>query len=225
MIDRPFSLFEPYADRIRIAIFSKEDGISSDVDAAGCLGCKRAAGLHQVHGDRTVVMNESHDRTEKADGMLTSSQELLICIRWADCQNFVIYAPQKHIAGLLHVGWRGLVAGAIPAFFVALKENFDVEPAETYVGAGPSLCTQCADFSNPMEELANIDPRFIQGDLADLRSAAEDSFFSLGVPKECFQRHPDCTRCNPNTYWTYRGGHKEQVLKGKTNMLCCALMK
>jgi copper oxidase (laccase) domain-containing protein len=224
MIDQPFSLFEPYADHIRIALFTKEDAVASDAEAAKQLCLKKAAGLHQVHGNKTVVVDEELNRTDQADGMLTKTSELVLATRWADCQNFVMYAPEKHVAGLLHVGWRGLIAGAIPAFFEVLRNNFSIEPADTYVGAGPSLCQQCAGFSNPSSELPDIDPCFFDENHVDLRGAADHSFFSLGVLPEHFQRHPDCTRCHPEHYWTYRGGHKEQVLKGSTNMLCCALL-
>ena len=224
MIDQPFSLFEPFADRFRISLFTKEDAVTSDAKAANQMRLEKVAGLHQVHGNKTVVIDESHDRTEQADGMLTKTSELVLATRWADCQNFVVYAPEKHVAGLLHVGWRGLIAGAIPAFFEALKCNFDIEPTDAYVGAGPSLCQQCADFSNPDSELPGIDPCFFDGNNVDLRGAADQSFFSLGVLPEHFQRHPDCTRCHPEHYWTCRGGHKEHVLKGSTNMLCCVLL-
>ena len=172
MTDQPFSLFEPFADRFCIALFTKEDAVTSDAEAAKQLCFEKVAGLHQVHGNKTVVVNEELNRTEQADGMLTKTPELVLATRWADCQNFVVYAPEKHVAGLLHVGWRGLIAGAIPAFFEALRNNFSIEPAESYVGAGPSLCKQCAGFSNPQNELPGIDSRFFDGNQVDLRSAA-----------------------------------------------------
>ncbi|KKW39510.1 hypothetical protein A2454_01570 [Candidatus Peribacteria bacterium RIFOXYC2_FULL_55_14] len=226
MIDQPFSLFAPYADRICVALFTKEDAILSDTDAAKHLGLQKAAGLHQVHGGKTVVVQEAHNRTIQADGMLTDTRELLLAVRWADCQNFVMYAPAAHVAGVLHVGWRGLLASAIPAFFSVLQKKWGIPASEVLVGAGPSLCLACAEYANPGHELRKrVSSAYGRNCCIDLQRMAEDQLKSCGVLPKHTERHSDCTRCHRETYWTYRGGHREQVLAGKTNMLCCALLQ
>jgi copper oxidase (laccase) domain-containing protein len=163
-------------------------------------------------------------RTEEADGMVTSAPGLALCIRWADCQNFIVYAPQRNVAGVLHAGWRGLQAGAIPAFFHTLEREWGILPADTIVGAGPSLCQRCSTFSRPAEELPSLYPRFFDANHADLQGAATDQLLALGVEARNIERHPDCTCCDPETYWTSRGGHREEVQAGRTNMLAVVLL-
>lgn len=223
MIDSPFALLRQFDDRLRVTFFTKSDDVHDDQSAATIAGAQEAAGLWQAHGNKTVIIREPVNRTQQADGMITDVPGLALCIRSADCQNFVVYAPSKNVVGGLHVGWKGLLAGAIPEFFTALKKEFGIEPKETFVGAGPSLCTACADFSDPARELPSLPPAFMHGNTVDLRGAATDQMITLGVPRAQIERHLDCTRCHPEAYWTYRGGDREEVKEGHSNMVVCCL--
>ena len=206
-------------------MWTKDDDVRSDGEAARRLGIDetRTAGLHQVHGNAVVMVREPTHRTIDADGMLTDERNLLLCTRWADCQNFAVFVPGTQIIGVLHSGWKGLVAGAIPSFFKTLKREWNVDAADAYVAAGPSLCQQCASFTDPVTELPGIPPELIDGRHADLRGWADRQLMDAGVRTDRFERHPDCTRCSPEKYWTYRGGHREEVKSGRTNMLAIRL--
>ena len=149
--------------------------------------------------------------------MFTDQKNLVLTVRTADCQPFVVYIPEKNILGVIHAGWRGLIAGVIPNFFV----TSGIEPREALVAAGPSLCKACAVFEHPEAEISAIGSEFIDGQNVDLQGAAEAQLFELGVKKNNFKRHPDCTYCKKETYWTYRGGDKEAVLDGYTNVMAC----
>ncbi len=223
VIESPFKILRPFEQKLVVAIFKKDDDIQSDRQAADMLGASKAAGLHQMHGNRVIVVRDALDRTEQADGMITDVPGLALCIRAADCQNFVIVEPEHGVMGVLHVGWRGLIHGAIASFFDILKREWGIEPSSVYVGAGPSLCMQCADFTDPGKELFPLPSRFIHGKHADLRAAATAQLQDLGVPPGRIERLPDCTRCHPQIYWTYRGGHREHVKAGHTNVLAAML--
>jgi hypothetical protein len=142
-------------------------------------------------------------------------------VRTADCQPFVAYAPAHGVLGVLHVGWRGLKDGAIPAFFSLLREEWNIVPQDILIAAGPSLCTQCAEFTDPARELSTVAPMYVHGKHVDLRSAADHELLALGVEPEHLERHPECTRCQHNRYWTYRGGDRSAVKSGFTNVLAC----
>ncbi|MBM3230859.1 polyphenol oxidase family protein [Candidatus Peregrinibacteria bacterium] len=205
---------------------------------------EHCARVHQIHGARTIRVHGPMDATEKADlsavalakadlsavalakadGMITDVAELPLVIRVADCQSFAVYVPEREIIGVLHAGWRGLLAGAIEEFFAVLKREWDVQPSDVWVAAGPSLCQQCAEFTDPAQELPGIDPTFFDGRRVDLRGIADAKLISLGVRKDHIERHPECTRCMPGRYWTYRGGDREAVMKGQSNMLHCKIL-
>lgn len=219
MIRQPFSILHIFGDALQIALFRKEDDIRSDADAMKMIGAKKSAGLHQVHGNRVIIVRDQSDRTEHADGMITDVPGLALSVRWADCQNFVVYDPKKKILGVMHVGWKCLVAGTIPEFFRVLKRQFGIKGDDVFVGAGPSLCLKCSGFSDPLNEISNVPHEFVYEKNVDLQGWATKQLMDAGVGPDRFERHPDCTRCFPEKYWTYRGGHRQEVLDGHTNML------
>ncbi|TSC60701.1 MAG: hypothetical protein Greene041662_130 [Candidatus Peregrinibacteria bacterium Greene0416_62] len=225
MINHPFPLLRPYEKNLSICLFNKEDRLINDQSVAQSLGSHDYAALQQMHGNRTVIVRKRMERTEKADGLITDQPNLVLTIRIADCQPLIIYAPEANIVGLLHIGWKSLVCGAIPKFFEALIANHKSPIANCLVGIGPCLCTRCAEFSNPLSELPGIPPDLVNDKYADLRTWADRQLITAGVPKNHIERIEDCTRCHPEKYWTYRGGDREAVKSGKTNVMACVLKK
>jgi len=221
MITDPLSSFLPYQDRVRVCLSSKEDGHCTDLIMGGVLGTDHTAALRQMHGSITHVARSPLARTEAGDGLVTDQAGLALIIRAADCQTFVLYAPDAHVAAVLHVGWKGLIAGAIHSCMDTLRATWNIDPARLVVGAGPSLCMSCAEFTDPIRELPGIDPKFIDGRHTDLRGIADAQWAACGVPT--VDRMMDCTKCQADRYWTYRGGDKEAVMNGATNMLGCVL--
>lgn len=194
-----------------IRFFGKQDTVPEE--------CIR---LRQVHGIRTVRADMTTKPPEEADGLATDVQGISVLIRIADCQNFAIIAPEHGVIGALHAGWKGLIAGAIEEHFAFLEHTWNIRPSDVWVAAGPSLCTECAEFSDPIRELPGIDTRFFEGRMVDLRGIADDKLRRLGVQPERMERHPDCTRCHPERYWSYRAEPKS-VIAGQHNSLVCSL--
>lgn len=223
MLLQPFKAFRPFETHFRIALLTKKDAVSSDEKVIRVLGPGRMASLRQVHGNRTLVVRTPMQRTEEGDGMLTDARDLWLTVRTADCQPIVLYHPGANVAGVLHVGWKGLLNSAIPAFLRTLAEEWDADPAGAYVAIGPSLCARCAEFSDPLRELPGIDPRFIRARTADLPGIADDQLKEAGIQPNRIERSPDCTKCLNDRYWSYRGGDREKVMEGWTNVLACVL--
>ena len=222
MLQSPFQLLRPFEEVLDVQLLTRADNVHTDEQALTLLGAERMATTKQIHGNRTIVVTDESRRDEEADGMITDEIGLTLAIRAADCQIFGVYEPRMHVAGVLHAGWRGLLAGAIPAFISAFSRAHRVSPAELLVVAGPSLCQQCAQFTDPLKELRDIDPKFFDGQHVNLQGIADDQLFSLGIAKDHFERHQDCTRCNPQTYRSYRSD-PESVKQGFHNVLALTL--
>ena len=223
MIRSPFGLLKPYEDLLEISLITREDAVYDDKGIASVLEAEHLASLKQVHGNRTTFVEEETIGTEEADGMITDTLNLTLAIRSADCQTFAVYAPSTHVTGVLHVGWKGLLHDAIPAWIALFCRTFRVTPSEVLIVAGPSLCKRCAEFTDPLQELKGIDPKFFEGRNVDLQGIAEDQFFALGIKPEHFERYPGCTKCEPETYWSYRAD-KEKVGEGYRNVLAVKLV-
>lgn len=218
------STLAPFADRLRVDLLTKAARIKTDDDAAHSLGMTDFVSGEQTHGNTTAIVRAPQRRVPGTDGLITDVKNLTLMVRMADCQVFAVYDARKNVAGVLHAGWRGVVCGAIPAFFEALRNEWQSDPADVYVYAGPSLCRKCAAFSDPSAELPGIDPRFFHGKHVDLQGIANQQLADAGVQADHFERSPDCTICTNDLYWSYRGGSPEATKEGYRNVLACTLL-
>lgn len=222
MLLHPFKIFEPYKNLLDIRMLTREDDVVTDTDIAHALGLSEIASLHQVHGNRCTVFRSASSRSEEADSLATDRKGLTLTIRFADCQNFIVFDPVKKILCLIHAGWKGVQIGAIPKAFSCLESEWGCLPRDMLVGAGPSLCMKCATFTNPGKEAPEL-ASYIQGRCIDLNRAADDQFFSLGVEHGHFERMHECTLCHSDQYWAYRAGEDAVVNQGKRNCLAATL--
>ncbi len=222
MTVRPFSIFRPYEDRVQVRIHGRAENVASRADVERLEGMP-VADCEQTHGPLTVRV-DAPGTSPVADGVATDTRDLALSSRSADCQAFAVYDPTLHIGGVLHSGWPGLVKGAIPGFMETMRREWGSDPANLIVGVGPSLCLACSQFTDPLRELPTIDPRFFHERLVDLRGIADDQWTSLGVKTGNIERHPDCTKCHVDRWWSLRGGDKEFLQQGYRNALTFSLI-
>lgn len=225
MEQNPFRIFDPFRADVSVDLWRKEDKVNKERNLPTIFAGRKFALPKQVHGAATVITRSPMMQSERADGIATDEADLTLGIMMADCQCFVVYEPKKKVAGLIHAGWKGLIAGVIPAFFETLKKEWGIHPADTFVAAGPSLCMQCSQFTDPKKELTGVDAKFFDGRFADLQGIADDQLDRLGIPASQRERHPDCTRCRNDRFWSYRGPDREMILEGWENMLSCQVLR
>lgn len=212
-----------FEDRLEIRFFGKQHDLRTDADLMSVLDDESIVSLKQVHGNKVITAHEPSKRLMEADAVTTDAADLWLTIRAADCQQIVIYAPDKDVIGAAHAGWKGLKAGVIPALLQHMKAAWGIDTSKAHVLAGPSLCTDCAEFTDPITELTGLDPNFFDGRNADLRGIADAQLVEAGIPKENIIRSADCTKCMNETYWSYRGGDEEKVGGGWGNVMAVKL--
>lgn len=197
----------------------KTDALRTDEDLQEKMGTDQFVSLKQVHGNTVVIVDEASHRMIEGDAAATITPNLWLTIRAADCQQIAIYAPGKNVIGIAHAGWKGLKAGVVPALLQRMKAEWGIDGSKTIAIAGPSLCTSCAEFSDPTVELAGLDEHFFHGRNADLRSIADAQLMHEGILQQNIIRSLDCTKCMNGLYWSYRGEDKEKVKEGWGNVL------
>ncbi|NLE50826.1 MAG: peptidoglycan editing factor PgeF [Chloroflexi bacterium] len=102
----------------------------------------RACTVWQVHSADTIVVRQRVSGRRwlaRADGMVTDIPGLPLTMRFADCTPILLYDPVRHVAGIVHAGWRGTVLGAAPSAVRALQEAFGSNPVDIQAGIGPSI--------------------------------------------------------------------------------------
>lgn len=221
MINNPFSSLQSHHS-LDVQFLRRDDACSTDKDIARITGNSNLVSLRQMHGNVTHRVNDPSSRVLEGDALATDIPGLTLTIRFADCQGFVLYHPTKNVIAVMHAGWKSMCKKIISSTIALLKTEWDIDPADLLVGAGPSLCRACAVFTDPSQEAPEL-RAFIDGRTIDLQASATAEFLSLGVLQKNIERMSDCTRCHPELYYTYRGGDREVVTQGFTNVLVATI--
>lgn len=219
MQTQPFQLLRQFQSLIDIRLLTCEDNMSSDADLMRITGLSNIVSLKQVHGTEAVCARVPSSRTLEADAVATDVPGLTLTVRFADCQNAVILDVKERVVCLVHAGWRGVRSNVFSHAYDLLRAKWNIDPINTFVALGPSLCRKCSTFTDPQTEVPELAKFFRQQNTVDLRDAVDDELRGIGVQKRRIERMLDCPCCHPETYFTYRGGDKEKVQQGFTNCL------
>jgi len=103
--------------------------------------------LYQTHSPDVVVVNSAnpsdwpdyaHQDRPRGDALITQTPGLLIGILTADCLPLLLYAPDIAAVAAVHAGWRGTLAGVVPATLQRLQA-LGADLSQLRAAAGPHL--------------------------------------------------------------------------------------
>lgn len=188
---------------------------------AGAFGTIRADLIspNQRHTTRAAVVGEA-DRGRvilETDTLITRDADVPVLLRYADCTPVLLYDPRHHACAVVHSGWRGTVAGAVPAALRALADAYGTRPADVVAGVGPSIGPCCYEVGD--EVVAAARAAFDDADALlpsngngrhhfDLWQANRRWLSEAGVQE--IEVAGICTACHQDEFFSYRGG------KGRT---------
>lgn len=136
---------------------------------------------------------------EPGDGLWTEDPDLPLLVLTADCVPIAlarIGADRPGVA-VLHVGWRGLLAGIVAEGARALGGRL-------HAAIGPAIGPCCyvvgAEVAEPFA--AAFGPDVVRDRKLDLWGAAERALRDAGV--EEVERVDLCTHCNPERFFSHR---------------------
>jgi len=106
--------------------------------------------LRQIHGATVVEVDEpGAGAGEEADASVTATPGAVLAVQTADCAPVVLI--NDGAVGLVHAGWRGVVAGVVPAAVAALRRRGD---GEVRAVLGPVIRPDNYEFDEP--ELSTV---------------------------------------------------------------------
>jgi purine-nucleoside/S-methyl-5'-thioadenosine phosphorylase / adenosine deaminase len=180
---------------------------------SAALGIDRFAVADQVHGSNVARVDASlagagfEDRStalRATDAMVTSVAGLALAILVADCVPVALASVGEGKVAVVHVGWRGLAAGVLPA---TLRRFDDIESVRAVIGpaVGPDHYEVGEEVVRAVGEgspgCALVDrtgtrPRLDQGATVEriLRRSAVERVERLDV----------CTACEPSRFFSHR---------------------
>jgi copper oxidase (laccase) domain-containing protein len=174
----------------------------------------------QVHGS-LVRRAEAGDRDARADGLWTDEPGVPVLAMTADCLPVALcLTGTRSVPGLavLHVGWRGLLAGVIESGVEALGGslaaaprsgpeegvwgNREGSPSHPRLAAaiGPGIGPCCYEVGPDVAQ--RFEAGLVRGRKLDLWTAAERALRGAGVQE--IERCDLCTACNPDRFFSHR---------------------
>lgn len=161
--------------------------------------------LHQVHGARVVTVTEPGEHAgAEADAAVTAASGAVLSVQVADCAPVVLLA--EGVVGVAHAGWRGIVAGVLPATVAAMR---DLGAGSVRALLGPCVQVECYEFGD--RDLGEVEAaigapvagRTSGGASAlDVPAAVAAALGALGVPVDASASV--CTACRADLHWSHR---------------------
>jgi polyphenol oxidase len=184
-----------------------------------CIGCPTEPPLrvHQVHGNEVLEVRsgEGFDTACKADALVSSDSRRAISVRTADCVPILISSGDGSVVAAVHAGWRGIVAGVIPATLKRMMAAMGKRVLTFRAAIGP--CIGMGAFEVGSEVLTEFEKLFgpkapvrsMGNDkgVVDLRVAARLQLLGCGVDERCVDSTDRCTVTHEDEFFSHRRDH------------------
>lgn len=161
--------------------------------------------LHQVHGARVVTVTSPGEHAgARADAAVTAVPGAVLAVQSADCAPVVLVADG--VVGVAHAGWRGIVAGVLPATVAAMH---DLGAGQVHAVLGPCVHPGCYAFG--AADLAAVEAAVAApvagttsagGPALDVPAAVTASLASVAVDLDTSAS--TCTACAADRHWSHR---------------------
>lgn len=180
--------------------------------AIGCEGRERCW-VHQVHGNNVCAIRPSQafDCGEKADALISDDPRRLVSVKYADCVPALLSTADGRAVAAVHSGWRGVVAGVIPAAVKKLTDIAGAIPATLSAAIGP--CIGFPHFEVGPEVLAAFIERFGRDapirstgtkGFVDLREAVRRQMLQAGLTDDRIDTNDRCTVRDSDEFFSHR---------------------
>lgn len=159
-----------------------------------------------THGKSIAAVDSKTSRLIAGhDGLITSSLNMTLLMKFADCQIALIYDPVHHVAANIHSGWRGSVANIFQEAIHSMQTTFGSHPANLIVCISPSLGPDEAEFIHYKTELPeSFWPYQVKPTYFDFWSITEDQLKSVGILSHHIEIARISTHAHPHDFFSHR---------------------
>jgi YfiH family protein len=198
----------------------------------------KPACLNQIHGNQVQILDETYlnsafpfpsgqgageaangglqsgpgVRSLTADGIVTRTPGVALCIFTADCVPILLVDPINRVVAALHAGWRGVLAD-IAAVGVRAMVAQGARPELIRAALGPSIGICCFEVDNDLAErfVAEVPgsdrhtrPGRSGKAYLDLRAIVQNQLMNAGVDASQIISIGPCTKCANDRYFSRR---------------------
>ena len=173
------------------------------------------------------------------DGICTNEPGVALVCFAADCTPILLHDPVRRAVAAVHAGWRGTAKGIAARCVELMTREFGTDPADLQAAIGPCIGPCCFETG----------PEVPEAMLAALGSEAAQFIRERcsSTDKQCLSQHAsgkydldlkqlnalwlrragvnqidvscDCTRCQPDRFWSHRFAGQERVSQAAIIML------
>jgi polyphenol oxidase len=194
---------------------------------------QRAAGgpiavATQVHGAAVVRVRagDALDAVARqaADGICTDAPGMAAGVYVADCIPVLLADARTGAVAAVHAGWRGTVAGVVPAAVARMAAEFGTRPGDLRVALGPAIGPCCFEVGQEVVDAVAtvVSDAVAKGVVVRGRTKPHVDLKRLnlllleraGVPAAQIDAGPECTSCDRARFFSYRrdGGRTGQMM-------------
>ncbi|HZR96271.1 MAG TPA: polyphenol oxidase family protein [Gaiellaceae bacterium] len=175
------------------------DAVGADADGATMAWQRHGATVARAQPRGIVTPGTVYDH---CDGLWSDEPGRAMLLLTADCMPIALARDgERPAVGILHAGWRGLLAGIVAVGVRALGGR------RLAAAVGPSIGPCCyevgEEVATPFREAFGDD--VVRDGHLDLWTSAERALRAAGV--ERVDRIDLCTACNPERFFSHRRDH------------------
>lgn len=184
---------------------------------------ERWVGAEQTHEASILKIDKSHaglgaldykTALKATDGLYTKESGILLTLCFADCVPVYFMAPNHHLIGIVHAGWKGTVAGIGSSMIDIWRQVEGVQPEEIYAAIGPSICQNCYTVDkkviNYLEVILEEQTKTAYNQITenqyqlDLKLANALILQKAGILPENIMTTGFCTSCDDSYFFSHR---------------------
>jgi polyphenol oxidase len=103
--------------------------------------------MNQVHSADVAVIDGPGDPHPRADAMVTTCTEVVLCVRAADCVPVLLADPDAGVIACAHCGRVGMTAGIVSNVVDQMRR---LEAKDITAWVGPHVCGSCYEVPATM---------------------------------------------------------------------------
>ena len=182
------------------------------------LNVKQFFFVHQVHGDRTLILDNCSmelpgDQARQYDAIITDRPGLAIGIKTADCVPVFLADMTRRIIGVVHAGWRGASLSIAGKVVKDMADRFSSKPENIIAAIGPAIGPCCYEVDEKVLNAESEDEKWKSSFtscrekgrwMMDLWAANRHQLLSAGVSPENIYSADICTSCQKERFFSHR---------------------
>ncbi|WP_299086977.1 peptidoglycan editing factor PgeF [uncultured Metabacillus sp.] len=176
--------------------------------------------IHSTHIEKVSIQDRGRgltaykDGLSGSDGLYTKDDGVMLSLCFADCVPLYFIAPEKHLIGLAHAGWKGTVNDIGGEMVRKWINEEDADPKNIKVAIGPAIghCCYIVDdkvisaFNKIVIKKYSVPYRSVSDGqyTLDLKQLNKYLLLESGVKEENITISQQCTSCENDLFFSHR---------------------